>query len=134
MRQGGPVIFQRVPTAARYVVAVALLFFAVQHFLHPGFVPVVPLALVLPAWIPFHWLWSYGVGAALLVGGLMIIANWHTRAAAICLGIVVFVVVLLIYVPILAAHPIDVGVSMNYFADTLFVSGALLIFASAMPN
>ena len=122
----------RVATAARYVVAVAMLFFAVEHFLHPSFVPVVPLGLAMPAWIPLHWLWAYGVGAALLAAGLAMIGNWYARLATTCLGIVVFAVVLLVYLPILLAHPADIAVSANYFMDTLMVSGDLLVLASSM--
>jgi uncharacterized membrane protein len=125
---------QKVSTGARYVVGVALLFFAVQHFLHPGFVPVVPLGLAMPAWIPFHQLLAYVVGAALLATGLALVANVRARSAAIWLGILVFAVVLLVYLPILAAHPSDIGVAMNYFADTLTVSGALLVLGGSILN
>ena len=121
-------------TYARYVIGLSLLFFGVQHFLHPEFVPVVPLSLKTPAYVPFHGLWAYGVGAALLFGGLCLIANWHARVAAVWLGIVVCAVVLLVYLPILVASPADIGVAMNYFADTLLVGGNLLVLAGSLPK
>jgi hypothetical protein len=51
------------------------------------------------------------------------LANWRARVATTILGIVVCVVVALVYPPILAAHPGDIDVGMNYFADTLFFGG-----------
>jgi uncharacterized membrane protein len=125
---------RKAATVARYVVGSAALFFGVEHFLHPQFVPVVPLGLAMPAWIPFHRLWAYSVGAMLLVAGLAMFTNWHARRMTTWLGIVVFAVVLLVYLPILVADPSDIGVAMNYFADTLAVGGNFLILASSMPK
>jgi uncharacterized membrane protein len=123
---------QRAATAARYVVGAAVIFYGVEHFLHPQFVPVIPLELRMPAWIPFHPLWAYGVGAALMAAGLAMLANWRARVVTTILGIVVCVVVALVYLPILAAHPGDIDVGMNYFADTLFFGGALLVLAGSI--
>jgi hypothetical protein len=125
---------QKAATVARYVVGSAALFFGVEHFLHPQFVPVVPLGLAMPAWIPFHRFWAYSVGAMLLAAGLAMFTNWHARRMTTWLGFVVFAVVLLVYLPILLAHASDIGVAMNYFADTLAVGGNFLILASSMPK
>jgi uncharacterized membrane protein len=125
---------QKAATVARYVVGSAALFFGVEHFLHPQFVPVVPLGLAMPAWIPLHRFWAYSVGVMLLAAGLAMFTNWHARRMTTWLGIVVVGVVLLVYLPILVAHPSDIGVAMNYFADTLAVGGNFLILASSMPK
>jgi uncharacterized membrane protein len=125
---------QKAATVARYVVGSAALFFGFEHFLHPQFVPVVPLGLAMPAWIPFHRFWAYSVGAMLLAAGLAMFTNWHARRMTTWLGIVVFAVVLLVYLPILLAHPSDIGVAMNYFADTLAVGGNFLVLAGSMPK
>ncbi len=123
----------RAATAARYLVGIVVIFYGVEHFLHPQFVPVIPLELRMPAWIPFHPLWAYGVGAALVAAGLAMLANWGARVATTILGIVVCVVVALVYLPILAAHPGDIALGMNYFADTLCFGGALLVLAGSIP-
>jgi uncharacterized membrane protein len=125
---------QKAATVARYVVGSAALFFGVEHFLHPQFVPVVPLGLAMPAWIPWHRFWAYSVGAMLLAAGLAMLTNWHARRMTTWLGIVVFGGVLLVYLPILLAHPSDIAVAMNYFADTLAVAGNFLILAGSMPR
>jgi uncharacterized membrane protein len=123
---------ERIATVARVVVGFVVIFYGVEHFLHPQFVPVIPLELPLPAWIPFHPLIGFGVGAAEVMAGLAMVANWHARRATTLLGIVACVVVLLVYLPILVAHPADIDVGMNYFADTLFFAGALLLLAGSI--
>ncbi len=124
---------QRLATAARYIVGFAVIFYGVEHFLHPQFVPVIPLELRLPAYIPSHLLIAYGVGAVLIAAGLAMLANWHARAATTILGIVICAVTLIVYGPILAVHPADIDVGMNYFADTLCFGGAILCLAASIP-
>ncbi|MGH9598897.1 MAG: DoxX family membrane protein [Terracidiphilus sp.] len=123
----------RLATAARYVVGVVVIFYGVEQFLHPQFVPVIPLELHMPAYIPFHPLWAYGVGAAEVAAGVTMLANWRARLAATLLGIVICVVTVLVYGPILAAHPGNIDVGMNYFADTLFFGGDILLLAGSIP-
>ena len=137
-RQPGPTEWRpyssTISTIARYVVSIALLYFGVQHFLHPGFVPVVPLALAMPSYIPLHSFWAYAVGAALLATGLALLINWNARMAAIWMALIVFAVVLIVYLPILVASPADSGTAVNYFADTLMVCGDLLLLAASIPK
>jgi uncharacterized membrane protein len=124
---------ERFATVARYVMGVVVIFYGVEHFLHPQFVPVIPLELPLPTWMPLHPVISYGVGAVMVVAGLAMLANWHARTATAILGLVICVVVLVVYGPILAVKFSDIDVGMNYFADTLFFGGAILILAGSMP-
>lgn len=123
----------RIATAARYAVGFTFVFYGVEHFLHPGYAPVIPLELQLPAYIPFHPLWAYGLGAVEVAGGLAMLANWHARTATTILGIVAVFVTLVVYGPILAVHPADIDVAMNYFADTLCFAGAVLCLAASIP-
>jgi uncharacterized membrane protein len=124
---------QCIATAARYVVGVTVIFYGVQYFLHPQFVPVIPLEMQMPSWLPFHPLWAYGVGAAEVAAGLAMLANWRARVATTLLGLVVCVVVVLVYLPILTVKPASVE-GMNYIADTLFFGGALLLLAGSIPE
>jgi uncharacterized membrane protein len=46
-------------TVGRVLIAIAAIFYGVEHFLHPANVPGVPLEKLMPAWIPGrlpHWL------------------------------------------------------------------------------
>jgi hypothetical protein len=117
----------------RFGIAIPALVFGLEHFLHPTFVPVVPLRLPMPTWIPGRVSIGYLTGAVLLASGATLILNWQARASAAALGIFAAVVVLAVYGPLLVAEP-SVTVGLNFFADTLAYSGAVLVLASALPK
>ena len=123
----------RLVAAARTLIGPAAVFFGVEHLLHPSFAPGVPLAKVTPVWIPVHLFWAYLAGAVLIAAGACILAGIKQRTAATVLGATIFLIVLVIYLPILIAIPSDVANGLNYFADTLAYSGAILAFAEAAP-
>lgn len=118
----------------RFFVGVPVLFFSVEHFLHPDFVPGVPLGKVVPTWIPLRLFWGYLTGVVLLAAGVLILVNRKARLAAIYLGVLIFLLVMFVYFPMLAAIPLDIGNGLNYFADTLMFSGAILLLADALPS
>jgi uncharacterized membrane protein YphA (DoxX/SURF4 family) len=126
-------------TVGRVLVAIAAIFFGVQHFLHPANVPGVPLEKVVPAWIPGRLLIGYLTGAILLVAGVAILLGKKTRMAATYLGTWVVLLVLFIYGPILIVSLSDPSTAVeiegiNYFADTLLFAGAILALPSAIPR
>ena len=114
--------------------AITALFYGVEHFLHPDFAPAVPLAKVTPTWIPLHLLWSYLAGVVLLASGACLLVNKKARAAATYLGITVFLIILVIYLPIEISIPSDIGNGLNYIADTMMFCGAVLLLADALPK
>jgi uncharacterized membrane protein len=123
----------------RVLVAMAAIFFGVQHFLHPANVPGVPLEKLMPAWIPGHLLVSYVTGAILVIAGTSILLGRKTRMAATYLGTWIVLLVLFIYGPILIVSLSDPSTAakvegINYFADTLLFAGAILALASATPH
>jgi len=123
----------------RTLVALAAIFFSVEHFLHTANVPGVPLEKLMPAWIPAHLLISYVTGAILLVAGASILLGKKTRMAATYLGTWIVLLVLSIYGPILIAALSDPSTAVkvegiNYFFDTLLFAGAILALASATPR
>jgi uncharacterized membrane protein len=115
-------------------VALPAIFFSVEHFLHADFVPGVPLGKIVPAWIPLRLFWAYLMGAVLLAAGVCLLVNKKARLAASYLGVMIFLVVLFVYLPMLAAIPGDIGNGLNYFADTLMFSGAAFLLADALPK
>ena len=123
----------RVTTLVRFVLGVTSLVFGIEHFLHPEFVPVVPLRQLTPSWIPAHSFLAYVTGAALLAAGLCLVFGWKARLAAAWLGIISFVMVLLVYLPIMASKLSDIGNGLNYVVDTLAFSGSALLLANALP-
>jgi uncharacterized membrane protein len=125
----------------RTVIALAAIFFGIQHFRHPLGLPGVPLQKEMPSWMPVpgRVLIDYVTGAALLVTAASILLNRKTRAVAACLGGWLLLMVLVIYGPVmigaLSQPPIGVQVEgINYFADTLLFTGVILALASAAPR
>jgi uncharacterized membrane protein len=121
-------------TLARFFVGIPAIVFGVQDFLHPAIVPAVPLARLTPTWIPGHLFWAYVSGAVLVVCGACIVVNKKARLAATYLGIMVLLVVLFVYLPILVAYASSVANGLNYFTDTLVLSGAALLLAGAISE
>jgi len=124
----------RIP--ARLFVAVPLLFFAAEHFLHPEFAPGVPLAKVTPDWFPVRVFWGYLMGAALLASGAAMLAGKprkYARLAATLLGLLVTAMTLVLYLPIFvaAADPALLE-GLNYVFDTLLLAGAVLLVAAVL--
>ncbi|HEY1938640.1 MAG TPA: hypothetical protein VGJ33_11955 [Candidatus Angelobacter sp.] len=126
-------------TVGRIVIALAVIFFGIQHFLHPMGLPGVPLQKQIPPWVPGRVLIDYITGAALLVAGGSILLNRQTRTVAAWVGAWILLMVLVIYVPvmIMALSDPDIGTKIegiNYFADTLLFAGVILAVASATPS
>jgi uncharacterized membrane protein len=128
-------------TVGRILIALAALFFGIQHFLHPMGLPGVPLQKQMPSWMPVpgRVLIDYVTGAALLVVGASILLNRKTRTVAACVGGWILLLVLFIYGPVLimALSDPDIGIKVegiNYFADTLLFAGVILAAASATPR
>jgi hypothetical protein len=123
----------------RVLIAIAAIFFSVQHFLHPAGCPGVPLEKLTPAWIPGRLLIGYLTGAILLAAGASILLAKKTRMAATYLGTWIVLLVLFIYGPILIVQISDPSTAVqvegiNYFADTLLFAGAILALARATPR
>jgi hypothetical protein len=111
-----------------------MIVFAVEQVLHPGFAPGVPLSKVTPAWIPGRLFWSYLSAAVFALAGFFLVVTKQARLAATGLGIMVLLLVWFIYLPILVAHPADMGNGLNYLVDTLALSGSALALAGALPK
>jgi hypothetical protein len=123
----------------RVLIAIAAIFFGVEHLLHPAGCPGVPLEKLTPAYIPARLLIGYFTGAILLLAGGAILLNKKTHVAATYLGSWIVLLVLFLYGPILVVQLADPSTAVkvegiNYFADTLLFAGAILALASASPR
>jgi uncharacterized membrane protein len=121
---------------SRLVMAIAAIFYAVQHFLHPESVPDIPLEKITPSWVPFPNVWAYLGGAILLAAGVCLALNKKSRTAAASIGAWMTAAVLFLYLPILfLAHGGPaINEATNYVADTLLYAGSALALASALPR
>jgi uncharacterized membrane protein len=71
----------------RGFLAATMVFYAIQHFLFPRFVPGVPLEKLTPAWVPAPVLLAYFVGVILLLGGIGLLMRRTIQMAAAGAGI-----------------------------------------------
>ena len=123
-------------SVGRVLIAIAAIFFGVQHFLHPLGLPGVPLQKQMPTWIPARAFIDYLIGAFLIIAGVCFLLAWKTRMAATYLGAWIVLLVVVIYGPVLIGALADPSTAvqvegLNYFADTLLFGGAILSLARA---
>jgi uncharacterized membrane protein len=117
---------------ARYFIAIPVLVYSVQQFVHADHVPGIPLPQVTPQYVFGHAIWTYLTAAIYAVAGILLLAGRKTRAAATALGATVVLVVLVVYVPFAVVEHTSL-LGFNYLADTLMFAGTLLLLAGAMP-
>jgi putative oxidoreductase len=71
---------------SRYLLAVSLIVFGVDHFLAPAFI-----STLLPGWIPWHVFWVAFFGAAFIAAGLSIgfnyLQDWGAAGSGLRFGI-----------------------------------------------
>jgi uncharacterized membrane protein YphA (DoxX/SURF4 family) len=121
-------------TIARYFVAIPIVFYSFEQFLHADHVPGIPLPAVTPTWIVGHSIWTYLTAVVYAVAGPLLLIGWKTRAAATWLGGIVLVTILVVYVPIAIAERASLDNGLNYLGDPLMFCGDLLLLAGAMPR
>ena len=120
-------------TIARYFIAIPVLFYSFEQFVHGDHVPGVPLGMMTPQWVHGHTIWTYLAAAVYAVAGPLLLVGKKTRAAATWLGVTVLFVVLVVYMPIAVVERASLE-GLNYMADTLMYGGAVLLLAGAMPR
>ena len=121
-------------TIARYFVAIPVLFFSLEQFMHGDHVPGIPLKLLTPDYVYGHAIWTYLTAVVYAVGGSLLLVGKETRAAATWVGLTVLLVELIVYVPIGVVERASLGKGLNYVADTLMFCGGVLLLAGAMPR
>lgn len=121
-------------TIARYFIAVPVLFYSFEQFLHADHVPGIPLERVTPTWIYAHIFWTYFAAVVYAVAGIPLLLGKKTRAAATWVGLAVLVVELFVYAPIGVVDRASLDNGFNYWADTLMYCGAVLLLAGALPR
>ena len=120
-------------TIARYFVAIPVLFYSFEQFMHGDYVPGIPLQRMTPQYIYGHAVWTYLAAAVYAVAGILLFVGKKSRAAATWIGLTVLLVVLVVYVPIGVMDRASL-IGINYLGDTLMYCGAVLLLAGAMPR
>lgn len=118
-------VLSHLATFGRVAFAIALVVFAVQHFLYAKFV-----ATIVPAWIPARLFWAYFVGVAFIAAALAIVTRQMARTASVLLGTMFFIWVVILHVPRVAANPRS-GDEVTSLLVALAMSGVSFILAES---
>ncbi|MGA7089287.1 MAG: hypothetical protein WBS18_01040 [Candidatus Acidiferrales bacterium] len=121
-------------TIARYFVAIPVVFYSFEQFMHGDHVPAVPLEAVTPHYVFGHAIWTYLAAVVYAAAGIPLLFGKKTRAAATWVGLSVLFVELVVYVPIAIVQRASLDNGLNYLGDTLMFCGAVLLLAGAMPR
>lgn len=132
-QQQSPRTARAAATIARYFIAIPVLFYAIEQFLHADHVPCIPLEKLIPAWLFGHSIWTYLTAVIYAIAGIPLLIGKKPRTAAAWIGLTVLFVILVEYVPIAVAER-DSLEGLNYLFDTLMYCGTLLLLAGAMPR
>jgi uncharacterized membrane protein len=109
----------------RLFYAIPLAVFAGEHFTVGGL-----MAGGIPPWIPAHVFWIYFVGVALVAAALSIVVKKYSQLAAMLLGTMILLFVVLLHIPRVAANPHD-RISWTVALRDLSFSGGAFAFAGA---
>jgi len=113
----------------RFIVGATMVFYGIEHFLHPLHVVGVPLEKMTPAWIPGAVGIASAVGTALLVCGVWMLVGRRVRVAAAFAGGMLVLLVVFFYLPIFLTEmhtPLALE-GMNYVGDTLLFGATVLL-------
>jgi uncharacterized membrane protein len=110
--------------AARYVFALCLVAFGLQHFQYARFI-----ASLIPAWMPLHLALAYFTGSAMIAAGIAIAINVLARLGAGLIGLMFFLWVFTLHAPRVAAAPQNGDEWASLFV-ALGMAGASWIVAS----
>ncbi|HEV2488919.1 MAG TPA: hypothetical protein VGT03_03860 [Candidatus Acidoferrales bacterium] len=80
--------------ASRYLLALSLIVFGVDHFL-----ALAPIAALIPHWIPWHIFWVAFFGAGFIAAALSVALNVLLRWSAACLGLMFAIWVFTLHLP-----------------------------------
>lgn len=93
---------------ARYVLALALVVFGVDHFLGLAFI-----GALIPHWIPWHVFWVGFFGAAFIAAGISLALNVLVRWSTACVGLMFAIWVLTLHLPTVLGTDILPGPRRN---------------------
>lgn len=99
--------------------------FGTEHFTLAG-----TISTFIPAWIPWHYFWTYAIGAGFIVGGLSLVTKVQFRLAAALFAFTFFVFVVVMDIPGWLQTPRDRFAAALTLRELAFCGGPLALFAS----
>jgi uncharacterized membrane protein YphA (DoxX/SURF4 family) len=115
--------------AGRLIFGASMVVFGIQHFMYGQFV-----AMLVPSWLPRHIFWTYFFGVALIAAGISIVTGIQARLAAILLGVMFALWVVVLHAPRVAASPHNGDEWSSLFVAIAMCGSCLIIAAAAAPK
>ena len=111
----------------RIFLAVPMAVFGADHMTQAA-----DIANIVPKWMPWHMFWTYLVGVALIAASLSILFKIQARLAALLLGLMLAMFVVMLHIPSIVAHPGNRFTWTYAFRDLTFSGGAFAYAGSLM--
>jgi uncharacterized membrane protein YphA (DoxX/SURF4 family) len=115
----------KLSTAGRLIFGASMVVFGIQHFMYGQFV-----AMLVPSWLRWHIFWTYFFGVALIAAGISIVTGIQARVAAILLGVMFLLWVVVLHAPRVAASPHN-GDEWSSLFVAIAICGSCFIIAAA---
>jgi uncharacterized membrane protein len=109
----------------RVFFSITMIAFGLDHFYYPEFV-----ATLVPTWIPGSLFWTYFAGVALMGSGIAIILKIQLKGAALLLGLMLLLWLLMLHIPRAIADPFgDKGNELTSVFEALGFAGIAVVVA-----
>lgn len=133
-RNRSPARSRTLSEIGRIWTASVLVYYGIDHLLHPQFSPGVPGTMATAAWVPAPHAVAYVSGLLLVLFGIAMFAARLAQAGAALSGTLLILLTLVLYVPqfFLAGDVSQRVIAYNYVFDTLLFAGTLLVICRAI--
>ena len=120
----------------RICVACVLIFYGIEHFMHPELSPGVPSSAHTAAWVPLPLTIAYATGVLLIAFGIAMFAEKYAAAGAAQAGLLMTVLTAVLYVPqfFIAGDAAARVTAINFIFDTLLFGGMMFLISTAISE
>ncbi|MGZ3765417.1 MAG: hypothetical protein ACXVA2_12180 [Mucilaginibacter sp.] len=116
--------------AGKYFLAITMVVFGIEHFVYVDFV-----RTLVPGWIPGTLFWTYFAGVALSAAGIGILLNIQRRLAALLLGVMIFIWLIILHIPLAISDPHSGnGNQWTSVFEALIFSGIAFLLTAMTPK
>ena len=135
-RDRWPRLSNRLAEVIRVWTAGVLVFYGIDHLLHPQYSAGVPSTTLTAAWVPLPHAISYVTGMLLVAFGVAMCFRKRARAAGALGGVLMVMLTLALYFPeLFLSRGVGPQVyAINFVADTLLFAGMMFLTARAVSE